>query len=164
MGFWTHGCTSTLAVSYSPPLTSSGPSCSRSADALSEAVSGSRPAALHGNGWSAQPWLAALCLRTKGCIMTKGGEPSPCPQCGAAGSPYLPGRRKAGISHQLQTPVLVNHRQPAALGPPGRAGTECEHGQGQMGWQAEGGSCMALWGSLAGCDLLGPGHHDIGRG
>lgn len=23
---------------------------------------------------------------------------------------------------------------------------------------------MALWGSLAGCDLLGPGHHDISRG
>lgn len=65
--------------------------------------------------------------------MAEGGKPSPCPWYGATESPYLPGQRKAGTSHQLQTPVLVNRRQPGALGPPTRAGTECEHGQGQMG-------------------------------
>lgn len=96
--------------------------------------------------------------------MDEGGEPGPCPQCGATGCPYLPGQHKAGTSHQLQTLVLVNHHQPGALGPPGRVMTECEHRQGQVGWEAEGGSCMALWGALAGCDLLGPGHRDIGRG
>lgn len=92
--------------------------------------------------------------------MAKRGDPDPCLSCRATGCPYLPGQHKAGTSPQLQTPGLANRHRPGALGPPGRAWTECEHGQGQVA----SGPRMALWRSLAGCGLLSPACHEVTRG
>lgn len=124
-------------------LTSSALSCSRSVDALSEATSGSHPASPRGNGWTVQPWLAAQCLRTNGCITAKGEEPAPCPQHVVMGTPYLPEQHKAGISHWLQTPALVNCHQPGALGPPGRVGLSMNAGTGR--WAGSAGFVHGIW-------------------